>query len=279
METKTKIIALLVTANLGLLFVGFEINKSNAHMLNEKPKITQKDKNEVKGSGVVADEEPIKQEKPSKLDLMKKNIEKDETSRLVWKNDAARSIDILVNAKIGLHADYRPDDLVPINVPFTNMDGESNTMREEAAREVEKMFADAEEEGLYLVGVSAFRSFERQQRNYNRDLNRYGQNYVDKYIAVPGTSEHQLGLVIDISSRRLGYDLVESFADTIEGQWLAEHSYKYGFIVRYPEDKRSIVGYEYEPWHFRYVGKELAKKIYDSGLTFEEYVDKQLKEE
>lgn len=90
-------------------------------------------------------------------------------------------------------------------------------------------------------------------------------------VAKPGTSEHHTGLAVDIITDG-NMDLVHEFKDTPVGMWMAENSYKYGFILRYPEDKKHITGVIYEPWHFRYVGKETAKILYDNGLTLEEYL-------
>jgi hypothetical protein len=92
-----------------------------------------------------------------------------------------------------------------------------------------------------------------------------------KYSATPGYSEHQTGLAIDVSAKSVNNRLDESFGDSVEGIWLATHAQEYGFIIRYPKDKSDITGYSYEPWHIRYVGKPLAKYIYENNLCLEEY--------
>ena len=89
---------------------------------------------------------------------------------------------------------------------------------------------------------------------------------------MPGSSEHQTGLTIDVSAQSVSYRLDQSFGDTKEGKWLAKHCHEYGFIIRYPEGKTHITGYDYEPWHLRYVGVDTAKEITGSGLTLEEYL-------
>ena len=100
---------------------------------------------------------------------------------------------------------------------------------------------------------------------YDRYVKRDGKKKADIYSARPGYSEHQTGLCTDINT------VDSSFANTKEAKWLADNSYKYGFILRFPKGKEDITGYKYEPWHYRYVGEETAKIIYDEDLTLEEY--------
>ena len=128
--------------------------------------------------------------------------------------------------------------------------------------------------------VSAYRDFDHQTRNFTRKVNYYlglGYSQADAekeaatVVAVPGTSEHQLGLAVDIIDTRL-WDLTSEQANQPAQQWLMENSWQYGFIFRYPEDKIDVTGIIYEPWHYRYVGRELAAEIHYSGLTLEEYL-------
>ena len=128
------------------------------------------------------------------------------------------------------------------------------------------MQAAAEEEGLDLYIASGFRSYELQASLYQRYCNEDGQAAADTYSARPGHSEHQSGLAIDLNS------ISSSFAYTAEGQLVAEHCWEYGFILRYPADKVSVTGYMYEPWHIRYVGRDNAAAIWQSGLCLEEYL-------
>jgi len=127
------------------------------------------------------------------------------------------------------------------------------------------MQADAKKQGINLNIISGFRSYQTQQGTYNGWVNKYGKEYADTISARPGHSEHQSGLAMDLNSLQF------AFAETTEGRWLAENCWKYGFIIRYPEGKEHITGYQYEPWHVRYLGKELAEKVYNSGLCLEEY--------
>lgn len=128
--------------------------------------------------------------------------------------------------------------------------------------------------------VSSYRTHEYQTRNHQRKIDRLiAQGYdketakveAAKVVAVPGTSEHELGLAVDIIDTRL-WKLIREQADLPAQQWLMEHSWEYGFILRYPDNMLDITGIIYEPWHYRYVGREVAKELHDSGLTLEEYI-------
>lgn len=129
------------------------------------------------------------------------------------------------------------------------------------------MQSAAANEGISLSVISGYRSYSRQNTIYNNYVSRDGKAKADTYSARAGHSEHQTGLAADINS------LSQSFKNTKEGQWLNEHCSEYGFIIRYPEGKESITGYIFEPWHIRYVGKELASALYNNGdwITLEEY--------
>lgn len=120
--------------------------------------------------------------------------------------------------------------------------------------------------GFDMSIVSGFRSYERQVEVFDYWCRVDGEEKARMLSSVPGHSEHQTGLVIDVSS------LEQSYGDTDEGKWVAENCYKYGFIVRYPKGKEDITGYAYEPWHLRYLGASTAKLVYDSGLTLEEFL-------
>ncbi len=182
------------------------------------------------------------------------------------------SLGVLVNQKYLLPEDYVPADLTVPNVAFSFYGTyEKSYMREVAARALEKLFAGAAEKGYILKGVSAYRSYERQRQIYEKNLATKGRKHTKQFSAKPGSSEHQTGLTIDVSCSAVGCALEESFGETEEGKWLAKNCYKYGFIIRYPKEKSDITKYSYEPWHIRYVGKNLAKYIYTNKLTLEEY--------
>lgn len=137
----------------------------------------------------------------------------------------------------------------------------------------EKMATAAKAEGIELVAFSGFRSYEYQKTLYDRYVSRDGKDAADRYSARPGHSEHQTGLAFDIGEKdREDLWLTSDFGETKAGQWLAQNSHKFGFILRYPKGKESITGFMHESWHFRYLGEDLAAKVYEAGVTLEEYL-------
>lgn len=182
------------------------------------------------------------------------------------------SITVLVNRQYKLSKDYVPADLVIPQIAFSFYGTyEKSYVRQVMAKPLEDLFAQAELEGIMLKGVSGYRSYARQEQIYTNNVNTRGKDTTDLVSAMPGTSEHQTGLAIDVSTSAVGCTLEQNFGDTVEGKWLERNCYKFGFIIRYPEDKTHITGYTYEPWHIRYVGKRLAKHLYKKELTLEEY--------
>lgn len=158
---------------------------------------------------------------------------------------------LIVNKSYPLPKDYRPDN---------------DELTSETSNAFEKMRVDAQAEGLNLYISSGFRSYEYQAQLYQRYADRDGYEKADTYSARAGYSEHQTGLAFDLNT------IDDSFANTPEGKWVAENCWKYGFILRYPKGKEAQTGYQYEPWHLRYLGEDMAKKVYDSGLCLEEYL-------
>lgn len=145
--------------------------------------------------------------------------------------------------------------------------------------DLEKMLEDAKEDGINLVICSPYRPSTRQKYLFNKKVKAYvksGNSYMDSYylsaqaVNIPGSSEHEIGLALDIISDRYS-GLNEGFADTDAGKWLAKHCMEYGFVLRYPKGKESITGIEYEPWHFRYVGKEAAEYMSSEDICLEEF--------
>ena len=182
------------------------------------------------------------------------------------------SITVFVNPEHSLPKSYIPDNLVTVNVFFNLKSYDERTlMRAEAAQALERLFAAAREDGYELCGVSGYRSYSRQKQIFINNILTKGREYTLKYSAVPGASEHQTGLAMDVSCKSLRYNLSTSFSETPEGKWLAQNAHHYGYIIRYPKGKAHITGYAYEPWHIRYVGKGLAKYLYENDLTLEEY--------
>ncbi len=183
--------------------------------------------------------------------------------------------DALVNKKNNLSSTYVPEDLVKLEgIPTVLENPEINQLREPAYIALKDLFqAAADEEGYELHARSGYRSYGTQKDLYNSYVKNHGQAAADKYSAKPGQSEHQTGLAMDITCAAMNFQLDDTFGDTDEGKWVSENAHRFGFIVRYPKDKEDITGYFYEPWHIRYLGVELATKVYESGLTLEEYLE------
>jgi len=192
----------------------------------------------------------------------------DETKTTTTANTTGTdSITILVNKNHSISASYVPSDLVTVDLPSTR----DTQLRSVAAEGLAKLFKAAEGAGLELYCCSGYRSYETQSELYAWNVDTYGVDGAELVSARPGMSEHQLGLAMDVTSASVGFDLLESFGSTAEGQFIKENAHKYGFIVRYPQGKTDITGYAYEPWHLRYLGVDVATEIYNSGKTMEEY--------
>lgn len=150
---------------------------------------------------------------------------------------------------------------------------EKSYLRSVAAEAIENLFAAAESNGIELIGVSGYRSYETQQVVFASNVEKYGSRKAANQVsAIPGQSEHQTGLTMDVSSKSFGYRLSTAFGSTKAGQWLAANAWKYGFIIRYKKGTKAITGYSYEPWHIRYVGKKAAEVIHKNEITLEQYL-------
>lgn len=177
---------------------------------------------------------------------------------------------VLVNKNRKLPDGYEPEDLVYPSIPLNGAVKEKTKMRSEAAKALEKLFAGALADGNTLTAISGYRSYDRQVSLYNQYLETRGEEWTKAYSAFPGTSEHQTGLSMDVSSPSFGNALEVEFAETKEGKWLAEHAHEYGFVIRYPENKQDTTQYHYEPWHIRFVGVDYANYLYTNNLVLEE---------
>ena len=182
----------------------------------------------------------------------------------------ALELDVLVNKYNRLNKDFEPSDLENIQSKYASND---QKLRHVAKEAFEKMCYDASKEGIYIYAGSTYRSYSYQTSLHNKYISEDGLNEAEVYSARAGYSEHQLGLAVDILSSK--WKLINE--DDIEYSWLVENSYKYGFILRYPRKKEYITGYVFEDWHYRYLGVDLAKKVHDSNLTYDEYVARGLK--
>ena len=175
------------------------------------------------------------------------------------------SYTMLVNKYNKLSSDFVPDNLVNFPSNYVKSDGKmgNSTMVEAFGKMADALY---NEKGLNIYVNSAYRSYQDQEDTYDRYLKLYGENYVKNNVSLPGFSEHQTGLGVDIKAGSSN-----TFKGTDESKWLKENAYKYGFILRYEADKQEITGYKSEEWHYRYVGLETAKYIYENDITLEEY--------
>lgn len=180
---------------------------------------------------------------------------------------------ILVNKTHILSAGYIPKNLVNPNVPSANKS--KTMMTQEAAKALELLFTKAKQDNIPLSAISGYRSYSRQNEIFASNINKYGSiAAANQFSARPGQSEHQTGLAMDVSSPSVNFSLTQSYAQTREGKWLKENAPKYGFILRYPKGKENITGYQFEPWHIRYVGKNASLVIASRNITLEEYLGK-----
>lgn len=158
------------------------------------------------------------------------------------------------------------DGIMIANKSYTLPSDYDPGVNQEALNAFNEMASDAADEGLSIYISSDYRSYYDQERIYNNYVERDGQEAADTYSSRPGHSDHQTGLAFDLNS------IDDSFGLTAESDWVAENAHKYGFIIRFPEGKDEITGYQYEPWHIRYLGVEKATEVYKSGLCLEEFL-------
>ncbi len=197
---------------------------------------------------------------------------------IISKNEAKKTYtiqdpkDILALVKKGfqLPSSYEPDDLVKPEIPIAP-DCENFMLRKEAATALKQMAEEAKKQGLNLVVNSAYRSYEEQQATYDSFEKRWGGIYAKEHVAIPGCSEHQTGLGVDLTSESVVKKEKLVFGDTPEYKWAIKNAHKYGYILRFADGTSDITGIVVEPWHFRYVGKKAAKEIYDKQWTLEDY--------
>ncbi|MDD6756504.1 MAG: M15 family metallopeptidase [bacterium] len=177
---------------------------------------------------------------------------------------------ILVNKYNYLTEDYIPENLEEISIEYARS---GMQLVSEAKETFETLSQEAKKDGMTIIAMSSYRSYDYQVNLYNNYVKSDGKDAADAYSARPGFSEHQTGLAVDIYNKELPYT---SFEETKEFEWMQKNAYKYGFILRFPKDKVNITGYQYEAWHYRYVGKKAAKYIHDHNITLEEYYIKKV---
>lgn len=179
---------------------------------------------------------------------------------------------ILVNKYYYLQKDYIPNNLEDINTKYSQKGKKLVNYAKDAFEELSKQAA---KENLNIIAMSAYRSYSYQENLYNRYVSQDGKEEADTYSGRPGHSEHQTGLAVDVYNKKTLYT---NFDTTDEFTWMQKHAHEYGFILRFPKDKEKETGYQYESWHYRYVGEEIAKYIHDNNITLEEYYATKIKE-
>lgn len=204
-----------------------------------------------------------KEENTQNNDNLTRSIENEEIS------EEYKPMLMLVNDRYWLDETFVPINLEVVNIPFSGAaSDEEKHMEYEAAKALEKLVSDALIDGIELYGASGYRSYDLQQHIYDINVANNGQEYTDDYVAIPGRSEHQTGLAMD-----LGDETGNLIGDGIDAEWIKDNAHLYGFILRYPKGKEDITGYNYESWHIRYVGINVATKIHSDNITFEEYYE------
>ncbi len=175
-------------------------------------------------------------------------------------------ITTLINKYNILPKDAKFNDLVVLEKPYSN--NGKHKIRKAAYDSLKQMIDDAKKENLNLYVISGFRTWDNQNTLFNNNKKKNGLDHALMYSAKPGHSEHQLGLAVDFNKA------YKTFENTKEYEWLKLNAYKYGFIERYKKGKEYITGFAYEPWHYRYLGVDIATKIYEENITYEEYLIK-----
>lgn len=246
----TVVVVLLLVLGATTYFIVNENKTAEESTPNEQPPVQNK---------VEAPAEPVEQPKTEEPIEKTESPEVDESGYAVVQGSVTKPtyIDgiLIANKKYPLPESYNP--------------GED----QETLAAYKKMELGAKKAGHTITAFSGFRSYEYQQELYDKYVARDGQQNADRYSARPGHSEHQTGLAFDIGEvGREDLWLTEEFGETPAGQWLVQNAHRYGFILRYPKGKEDITGFMYESWHFRYLGKEVATKVKQSGLTLEEYL-------
>jgi len=179
---------------------------------------------------------------------------------------------LLINKNYHLSSSYKPENIRVVTSPSTK----DVYLPDRIASQVERMIKAASRDGVSIVLVSGYRSYDYQERIFSNRVASHGFEEAQTIIAIPGQSEHQTGLALDVSTQSIGYVLDSHFDQTPEYDWLMAHCYEYGFILRYLEGRQDDTGYVYEPWHYRYIGDvEVARYIMENNMTLEDYLEEQ----
>lgn len=255
MKNRSKFVAICLSAALLTMSTMPGLAEENADPINP-PEVTEP-----------SEDTPVTPENPSVTE------DTEVTTTTPAYNDSHQEADgttvisgiLLVNKEHPLPADYAPD--------YTNGAGQSTSLQGDAEAAAEAFLAAANEQGNSMYILSGYRSYDVQASLFANYAAAHGEDKANTFSARAGQSEHQTGLAFDVGdAAHSGYNLQTSIDQFPGVQWMMQHCAEYGFILRYPEGKEKITGYQYEPWHFRYVGVEAATAIMSSGLTLEEYL-------
>jgi D-alanyl-D-alanine carboxypeptidase len=213
---------------------------------------------------------PTREDEVSKVQETKEPARKPPGSTMICDD-----VRVLVDRKHSLSPDYVPGDLVPLQdyrVPTLGSD--VLRLRREAAENLGHLVEGAAADGEELVVASAYRSYEEQRLSHERLMSVYGAD-ADGMSAAPGHSQHQLGTAIDFTNAAAGYQVWMPFAQTSAYWWLEHHAWEHGFVLAYPRGKEEQTGYQWEPWHYRYVGVEDAKRLEESNLSLQAFLERE----
>jgi zinc D-Ala-D-Ala carboxypeptidase len=201
------------------------------------------------------------------------NLSKDKTRKTSYPSSTTcDDLSVLVDRSHSLPSDYVPKDLVPLREYGISTLG-SEVLRREAAEHLGRLVQDAAADGEKLAVASAYRSYEEQQR-FHRSLTGVLGAGAGRLSATPGHSQHQLGTAVDFTNADVGYKLGVPFSRTSASRWLEHHAWEYGFVLAYPRGEEEQTGYQWEPWHYRYVGVKDAKRIEHSGQSLQEFLER-----
>lgn len=179
---------------------------------------------------------------------------------------------VLIDKSHAMSSSYTPPDLVYLKSYGIPVTSSSLQGRGIMMGELQQLFTDSKAAGVNLVAASVYRSYWTQNTVFNNYVREYGEAKANTFSARPGQSQHQLGTAVDFTSNEVQYQLTQTFGQTNAGKWLSANAYKYGFFISYPNGYDNVTGYEYEPWHFRYLGVQTATALQQSGQIMQTYL-------
>lgn len=266
---------LLIAAILGTIYYKYGFVNQNSEEQNTEKQATKEQTNLTTNEQNASTIEPKSTNTTGNINEPTNSESKDATIDSTTKEET-EDVEIVNGYIVGQQPATEPtfvQGILIVNkknpLPSTYNKGED----QKARAAFDKMAAAAKQEGFELVAFSGFRSYEYQQTLYDRYVSRDGKDAADRYSARPGYSEHQSGLAFDVGEKgKEDLWLTDAFGESAAGKWLVNNAHKYGFILRYPKGKEDITGYMYESWHFRYLEGDTATKVYQAGVTLEEYL-------